>query len=450
MGVQTLPSFSIRKSTLYSIVTTILIFFGAIQQSFAQGSLVCNPSLEAVLDVNCQATIEPDMVLEGSYDDYGIFTLNIAGVGSGNTVTISAPGSYSVSVTDPSGNFCWSTIDASDAFPPVLTCSDVTLGCTDNTDPVAGPPVPGMNAAFEPTVFEPCGPTTLTHSDQIINGTCSDPFRRQILRTWTAVNGSDLSGTCIQTITVLRASLADVTPPVNFDDFEEASFLCTDFPDNPDLTPNEEGYLEVSRNCIATDFSLPLQISANSSVTVNFTASDIPSVAEVSEIILQEVNLGNLTYQLTSPSGTTRSSFQFADGFDGENPDGNWALTIINNQYNTQILELSLIVKFQVNLAPGGAACDNIQFSYTDVNIPICEGSYKILRTWNVLDWCVPGASLNIVQVLKVEDKKAPVIDCPDNLIVGTSFNDCEADAILPIPGLSDDCTAEALSLIHI
>lgn len=450
MGNRTLPHISISRHQLLVrsgffqavLLLTLLVFFTARVQ--AQGGLFCNSSVEAALDVNCQATLDPDMVLEGEYPDYSIFTLAMDDFGSGNTVTITAPGTYSISVTDPTGNYCWSTIIAIDNFAPVLTCADVTLACTDDTSPVGGPAVPGMAAAYEPTVFEPCGPTTLSHSDQVIEGTCANPFRRQILRTWTAVNGSGLSSTCVQTITVLRATVADVTPPSNFDDFDQASFSCTDFPDNPNLLPDENGYLEVTRNCLATDFTLPLAIAANSSITVNFTTSDIPSIAEVSEVILNETNFGNLNFQLMSPAGSVRNSFQFADGFDGENPDGNWALTIINNHYTTQITELELLVKFQVLVAPGGSTCDNLNYGYNDTRIDICDGSYKILRNWQVVDWCVPGSATTFAQVLKVEDKKAPVFTCPSNLTIGTNFNDCESETILPTISLSDDCSADA------
>ena len=222
---------SIKKEIRLIKYLSLLILF--MNSSFllannGDAEIFCNPVVNVALDNNCQAEIDPDEILEGTYPSYAIFTINVPGYAPGNTVTITAPGTYSVSVTDPTGNFCWSTLEATDGFPPVLTCSNVSLDCTANTDPVPGPPVAGVPAAYEPTVVEPCGGLSLSHTDVVTNGTCANPFRQRIERTWTGTNSSGLTGTCVQTITVQRASTAGTTAPANFDDFDEPSFSCTD------------------------------------------------------------------------------------------------------------------------------------------------------------------------------------------------------------------------------
>ncbi len=405
--------------------------------------LICTANIIAALDNNCEAEISPDEVLVGTYTDYSIFVVKLEGGNSGNPAIITSPGMYTVSIVDPTGLYCWGIIDANDVIPPALTCEDVTLTCSADTDPVAGPAIPGVAAAYEPIVVETCGNlASLTYIDAITNGQCSDSFKQRIIRTWTATDGAGLIGTCVQTITVERASTADATAPSSFDGNDEPSFSCTDFPNNPGLFPDENGNLEITRTCLQNGFTLPLSVDGGTTETVNFTANDIPSIAELTEVILNVQTSGNLIYQLISPSGTTLNSFSFTDGFDGENPAGVWTLNIINNHYNTLVTELELILKVKVNLRPGGEICENLHYSFTDTPIDICEGEYKILRNWQVLDACQAGG-VNFSQTLKVEDKKAPVITCQDIYIVGTDFDECLATVLVPDPTMTDDCTAD-------
>jgi len=58
-----------------------------------------------------------------------------------------------------------------------------------------------------------------------------------------------------------------------------------------------------------------------------------------------------------------------------------------------------------------------IQASFEDQIIPLCDQSYKILRKWTVLDWCRPTteAENNPIfdyQIIKVEDKSGPEMVC--------------------------------------
>ena len=305
--------------------------------------------------------------------------------------------------------------------------------------------------AYEPVVLEPCGGVTLTHSDLVVVGTCADDFKEQIIRTWTGTNASGLSATCVQTITIERAELSDISAPINYDGAEENSFLCTDFPTNPGLIPDADGNLEATRTCYETNFELPLFIPKNSNGNgpYTFTFSDIPSNAVVSGISVSHVDDGNLNYTVSGPNGgsaffTSNSPNPYvttSGSLMGTHPAGDWDITINNFHYDTNISELSLTVKFTVPAGPQGIACDNIQFGFNDTQIDICEGSYKILRIWQVLDWCAPGELDTYPQVLKVEDKKGPSIDGLADIDASTDYDACTADVILPIPTLSDDCS---------
>ena len=59
----------------------------------------------------------------------------------------------------------------------------------------------------------------------------------------------------------------------------------------------------------------------------------------------------------------------------------------------------------------------------------------KILRTWNVYDWCldtdpaIPNP-FTCIQVIKVEDKTAPSIVCPGPIEHDAAANGCSASLV--------------------
>ncbi|MBK8554252.1 MAG: HYR domain-containing protein [Lewinellaceae bacterium] len=67
-----------------------------------------------------------------------------------------------------------------------------------------------------------------------------------------------------------------------------------------------------------------------------------------------------------------------------------------------------------VNLTTTGTGACGLSVSYTDELANICPGSYKIIRTWKVNDWCTAGtggpSSLEHIQYIKVLDQ-APTLD---------------------------------------
>jgi hypothetical protein len=74
-----------------------------------------------------------------------------------------------------------------------------------------------------------------------------------------------------------------------------------------------------------------------------------------------------------------------------------------------------------------------INMTYTDQFIPICGGTYKILRTWVAVDWCAPAGQniLSDVQVIKVADHTAPTLTCPANVTIGTQSSSCTGSTLL-------------------
>ncbi|MCF8239043.1 MAG: DUF3494 domain-containing protein, partial [Saprospiraceae bacterium] len=105
--------------------------------------------------------------------------------------------------TDACGNLdmCLQIITISDLIAPAITCPiDVTLACTDPTDPGAT----GMATATDNCSLNP----VISFADMVTpSGLCSQNYT--INRTWTAMDNCSNSGQCIQQITV-----SDLTQPI--------------------------------------------------------------------------------------------------------------------------------------------------------------------------------------------------------------------------------------------
>lgn len=87
--------------------------------------------------------------------------------------------------------------------------------------------------------------------------------------------------------------------------------------------------------------------------------------------------------------------------------------------------------------------CELISW-YNDMVIDMCDGQYKILRSWNVMDWCT-GMSLNEIQEILVIDTIPPELTCPDDLTIGTVSFACYANYTIPQPMATDICSADSL-----
>ena len=77
----------------------------------------------------------------------------------------------------------------------------------------------------------------------------------------------------------------------------------------------------------------------------------------------------------------------------------------------------------------------------SDQVLNLCNGTYKILRTWTVIDCCT-GETRSDLQLIKVADTTPPTVVCPDTLTVGTDANVCTATVNLPTLAVADDCSA--------
>jgi hypothetical protein len=96
---------------------------------------------------------------------------------------------------------------------------------------------------------------------------------------------------------------------------------------------------------------------------------------------------------------------------------------------------------------PASNYCE-LQTTFVDQEIPVCDGTYKILRTWTAYDWCTPTSPfppttnpVYFVQLVKVADEAGPVFACPDALTVSTNTNNCCSVVDLPNVVITDNCS---------
>ncbi|MEM1319134.1 MAG: T9SS type A sorting domain-containing protein [Bacteroidota bacterium] len=312
------------------------------------GALACNDTINLSLDNLCQGEVSADFILEGTYmlDIFQVFIYDANNDTLTGPIDASYVGQYlTASVVDTcSGNSCWGVIFVEDKFAPSLSCGRDTIDCDEDRSPQAlGLPIPSTAVAtatgansFSVSGLDSCGLVTLTYVDNETTSSCQGEFASKIFRTWTVVDNSGNSDSCIDTICILRATLASIDLPENFDGISNPAFVCSD----------------------------------------------------------------------TWP--------QTAEGFPSPDTTGR----------------------------PGNTGCFNIQSTFSDTRIDVCEGTYKILRRWTILDWCSSGGVRFHNQVIKVMDNVAPSLTCPADFTIAMNPDLCVASDFIPVPTANDLCSS--------
>ena len=195
-----------------SVTLTVTDYFGNSSTCTATVLVIDNLPPTAIcqnitvnLDINGNATITPEMVNSGSYDNCGISSLTV----SPNTFTCANQGDNTVTltVTDINGNSetCTAIVTVRDLVPPVAVCRDYTITLNPATGTATLLPANINNGSYDN-----CGPVTL----EIISGqtsfNCGDFNSGDIFPVTLQV--SDPSGntsTCTANVTV--ESTLDIT-----------------------------------------------------------------------------------------------------------------------------------------------------------------------------------------------------------------------------------------------
>jgi hypothetical protein len=174
---------------------SLLLLLGSYNTLQAQ-AMFCNNLVNVSVDNTpnaCQGGVNADQILEGNPipgHTYFIEIMdNITPVVSGNNqVTILNSSLYfgsnlTAKITDVTGggNSCWGYIHLEDKLPPAITCTNVSVLCSDDIS-LVGPPTAVDNCDLYPTI-------NLTGEQTNTNGLCANGFVT-VTRHYVAIDAS--------------------------------------------------------------------------------------------------------------------------------------------------------------------------------------------------------------------------------------------------------------------
>jgi len=92
-----------------------------------------------------------------------------------------------------------------------------------------------------------------------------------------------------------------------------------------------------------------------------------------------------------------------------------------------------------------------ITSGFSDDTIPHCGASFRIIRTWTVIDWCQPLDFVNnpwtCLQLLDFNDNTPPGLSAPAHFTVGTDVGSCTATPVIP-PAVVFDCSGLTVTIL--
>lgn len=405
----------------WMLLSLLTVFFG----SNLSAQLACNNQVNAAVSPTpntCETEINEDMILEGTYPPSTYFIEihdGIFPVTSGyGTVLITDSDQYfgkilTAKVTDEAtGISCWGSLTVEDKLAPVLSCQDFNLECWEDLDELVPFPTAVDNCDLDVDI-------QLTNEVINTNNNCTSGVT--ITRTYVAIdNQGNTSPACTQVITITR--------PAEVDFPDDIIWTCDQYNVYPNITEAEKLHEFITD----TDLASATVIDVNLDETCDDDDNDPNPLCPFFDLNDDNENINNTN---------------LANGGLGCPGASSCATVTDGGLDDADVLELT-----------GSGRPENIigtycmyQYSHADAPLTSCGTSFKIIRTWTVLDWCsgqvVTGNSSgeDNIQVIKVLDKVDPVIAPMGPLTVGANNpgahpNPCTSTGFLPAPSVTDNC----------
>lgn len=399
------------KPWLTWVLAVPIIFFG-VQQTNAQ-TMTCNNLVQVSVDPTpnqCHALITADMILESDPlpgHDYLItikqgLTVIATGV---NEVNIFGASQYfgqtlSVTIEDLfTGNSCWGNLKLEDKLAPEIFCGTVTIGCWED-----------LNSVAPPTAVDNCDPSPtiqLTNETINTNGLCSNG-QVIITRTYIAFDDyNNISASCNHVITIERPDAVDFP--------NDIIWTCDQYAAFPNI---------VSATALHA-----------------YVGDSNPGTANVIDV------------NLNPDCDDNDAPYNDNAGFNSTNPanGGNGCPGFGLDDADVLALTGSGVVANVI-----GQYC-NYQQTSSDQILQTCGNTFKIVRTWTVLDWCT-GVVVTVgvggednVQIIKVIDNEAPTISVAPFTVPVTipaqHPQQCTSTGFLVAPTYSDNCNAVTVKI---
>jgi len=353
----------------------LVLMAGAVQaQNDTLVRLAVIGEINVTLNADCEALLIPQEVLTGDFDADGdgvavpfdAFTIVVEDGNTGNGATIDRCGTYTFQITaeDVTGfTIGWGIVNAEDKTSPEFTAL-----------PEA-----------------PAGPLFCNEIDRIDLGLLPNTVNRcyRVNTTTGLVVAGSLDPQ-------LRARLvAGGGLPIATDNCSEEVEICVNDIVTRDAVNPQCNDIDLTRTFTVRDGSCNSVVGENntpavSSYTLTFTRPglddlDVTNIPEVITIECDELeDLGLAFGELPDPRP---QDLPFFDG-----PNGS---------------------TIPLLLGENGGFC-NIGITFEDSPpITTCDLAYKIIRTYTVIDWCVPTDVRFLTQVVKIGDFTAPIFTAP-------------------------------------
>lgn len=471
-------------------------------------AIVCNDEVQVSLDETCMEIVTADMILEGGpyacYDEYIVEIEDSEGNNYGNVVTGDNIGQdLIVRVTGPNNNSCWGKLIVEDKAPAFLDCIDVVTTCFGEIYP--GAPIaervtfPASITQFNETIsdgapssnmytFPVTGLVKATITNISVRVNIEHDSISELSATLTAPDGTTavlfiqpgqgctdpniqitLDDDAFNSYGDLLSACSGLSPAIS-GMYEPNQFLSIF--DGQD--PNGDWTLTISDLEAGTGGTLlgaELVISQTGGIVTFPTENDVIAQTEGNNIYTvlgidgcgpttMAYNDMEIDQDCSSPySSIIERRWTAVDASGNESVSCIQTIFIYRNGLATlmfppnyddlQLPSLSCTdyadeaPPTSVTGEPFGDLCDNVQiFPYTDTRIDICEGSYKLIRHFELLEWC-SGEVVEHNQIIKVLDKEGPVLEDVEDITVSAGEYDCTADFVAIPPEVIFDCSSE-------
>jgi len=214
------------------LLSFLCLLFCFTSATYGQCTMSCDDEIQISLNQNCEAEVTYRMILRDPDNSdvcspngpsaYKVVVMDEDGVEiptspiitceyTGRTLLVKVKHWYS-------GNSCWSRVVVEDKNAPNLSCTPVTLLCTQNPAPTSeggNAPIPSTSDGCAVV----CQSLSLTYVDTDTTffdcgeETIAEGVIARFNRTWTACDNSGNCTTCVQPISLKTISLSDITFP---------------------------------------------------------------------------------------------------------------------------------------------------------------------------------------------------------------------------------------------
>lgn len=469
----------------------------------AAGALSCNDNINISLDEDCEVTILPDDVLEGSYGDFDLFDVMIfhGSASIGNMVNGSHIGqNLTVRVIDQcSGNYCWGNLNVEDKFAPVINCQanpyktsliSSSLTATDPTFNRTIDFVQGTASGF----CALSGASTNVHYE-------ATPFSVATAGVYNfemVVAGIDLGGAiysdpfnptnpCQNLITADDNGGALTNAPRLSANLAAGNYILVTSATNNGATG---GYQWNISSPISSSTGLPTgicMIADTITLPCSVDLSTIPSPVATDNcegnITPMLVDETSVNFGCGRADGTVQiieRSWRAVDSKGNESATCKQIIKLVRQPLLTVIFppDFDDVTKPALSctqpmsaahpdftgypqldgypILTGNTCMFNLE--HEDLILPDCGSGKKILREWTVLDWCAPlQAGVNPathIQVIKFLDSYAPDFVCVDDFTAGAhdgssnAHGNCTATVNFPPIVATDSCSGVDVQII--